>query len=277
MKIVLRGLVALLTGIGLLASAQAALPSTAQPNVQVLAAPFTLPGLHRTRSVRLYLPPGYTQGEARYPVIYMHDGQNLFDDATAHAGEWGVDETLNELARRRGFEAIVVGIDDAGEQRMTELNPWDHPSFGHGDGQAYIEFIVGTLKPWIDAHYRTRPGADSTAIIGSDMGGLISQVAALRHPEVFGLVGALSPAYWTAPAVFDEAQQHPLPAGARVYLAMGDREGSNEIDLVHRMQALLARQPAAVTLNIEPSGMHNETSWHDEFRRAVLWLFKLPK
>src|SRR6185369_7256568 len=105
--------------------------------------------------------------ERRYPVIYMHDGQNLFDDATSYAGEWGVDETLNELARSHGFEAIVVGIDNGQDRRMTELNPWDNPRFGKAEGAAYMSFIVDVVKPYVDARYRTRSDAQSTAIIGS--------------------------------------------------------------------------------------------------------------
>src|ERR1700739_4061158 len=96
--------------------AAAAKPGTAQPNVHVLPVPFTIPGLNRERTVRLYLPPRYEQSSRRYPVLYMHDGQNLFDDATAYAGEWGVDETLNGLARSRGLELIVVGIDNGGAE-----------------------------------------------------------------------------------------------------------------------------------------------------------------
>jgi predicted alpha/beta superfamily hydrolase len=87
--------------------------------------------------VRIYLPPGYEQGTRRYPVLYMHDGQNLFDDATAYAGEWGIDETLNELAKSRGLELIVVGIDNGGAERIHELNAWDNPQFGKGEGEQY--------------------------------------------------------------------------------------------------------------------------------------------
>ena len=98
-------------------------PSTAQPNVHVLPTPFRIPGLNRERTVRVYLPPGYAQTRRRYPVLYMHDGQNLFDDATAYAGEWGVDETLNRLAKLRGLKVIVVGVDNGGAERIHELNP----------------------------------------------------------------------------------------------------------------------------------------------------------
>jgi predicted alpha/beta superfamily hydrolase len=120
-------------------------PSTAQPNVHVLPTPFVMAGLNRQRTVRVYLPPGYEGSRARYPVLYMHDGQNLFDDATAYAGEWGIDESLNALAKSRGLRLIVVGIDNGGADRIHELNAWDNPEFGPGEGAQYMAFIVETL------------------------------------------------------------------------------------------------------------------------------------
>src|SRR5206468_2794112 len=116
-------------------------PSTAQPNVHVLA-PLRMPGLERERTLRIYLPPGYEKTQRRYPVLYMHDGQNLFDAATSYAGEWGVDETLNELARSSHLELIVVGIDNGDLKRMQELNPWDNEKYGAGEGREYMRFIV---------------------------------------------------------------------------------------------------------------------------------------
>jgi predicted alpha/beta superfamily hydrolase len=251
---------------------------SAQPNVAVLPQPLAMPGLGRERTLRLYLPPSYGQGERRYPVIYMHDGQNLFDDATSYAGEWGVDETLNALARTHGFEAIVVGIDNGGDKRMNELNPWPHPRFGAGEGDAYLDFVVKVVKPMIDRHYRTLPGRDTTAVFGSSMGGLISDAAIRRHPQVFGKAGIFSPAYWTAPAVWQAAEAQPLPAGARVYLYMGGREGPEMLDDVRRMhQVLDSTLPAGAfaTLHVQPSAQHNEAAWRAEFGPALVWLFGL--
>lgn len=253
---------------------------SAGPGVQVLASPFTLPGLGRARTVRLYLPPGYAQqGDRRYPVVYMHDGQNLFDDATSYSGEWGVDETLDALAREGRLEAIVVGVDHGGEHRMTELNPFDHPRFGRGEGEAYIGFIAEVLKPWVDAHYRTLPGPAHTAVIGSSMGGLISDYAIRRHPGVFGRAGVLSPAYWTAPAFEDFARAHPLPAGARVAYTMGGGEGAGMLADVQRLHALAATQrpePGAVTLRVVPGAPHHESAWRAELPQLLAFLFDAP-
>src|SRR6185436_17362584 len=97
----------------------------------------------------LYLPKGYKQSKKRYPVLYMHDGQNLFDDSTSFSGEWKVDETLDLLEN----PCIVVGIDNGGLKRMNEYNPHDTEQFGKGEGHQYLEFIAKTLKPYIDKKY----------------------------------------------------------------------------------------------------------------------------
>lgn len=255
----------------------AAKPSTAQPNVHVLPTPFVIPGLNRERTVRLYLPPGYEQSKRRYPVLYMHDGQNLFDDATSYSGEWGIDETLNELARSRGLELIVVGIDNGGSERIHELNPFDNPEFGKGQGQEYTAFIVEVLKPWIDQHYRTRPERRHTAIMGSSMGGLISGYAISHYPLVFGKAGIFSPAYWLAPPVFADTEAHPPPRDARMYFYAGGSESLSMVPDMKRMVALLrgAGIPAAnLVMEVNPVGRHHESAWRAEFPGAIEWLFR---
>jgi len=208
-------------------------------------------GLDRTRTLRVYVPPGYANHpDQRYPVIYMHDGQNLSDDATPYAGEWGVDETMDRLAATHGFEAIVVGIDNGGERRMAELSPVANSEAQRPEGPQYMGFVVDVVKPWVDQHYRTRPDRDSTAIIGSSMGGLISHYAINRYPAVFSKAGVFSPSYWAAPAMLDEAARQPLPADARIYLYVGGGEdGSMEGD-TRRMYAALGGAAAASRLTL---------------------------
>ena len=254
----------------------AAKASTALPGVSLLPQAIEIPGLARKRQIRLYLPPGYATSNKRYPVLYMHDGQNLFDDASAYAGEWKVDETLTALSKEGKLELIVVGIDNGGEKRMTELNAWDNPEFGAGEGRAYTDFIVKTLKPLVDARYRTLPGRADTAIMGSSMGGLASQYAITQYPQVFGKAGVFSPAYWTAPAAFAFAAQHPLPKDARVYLLMGEKEGGQMVPNVRRMADVLRKSghpQAATVLKIVPGAEHNEGFWSEELREALLWMF----
>lgn len=253
---------------------------SAQANVSVLAQRFLIPGLQRERTLRVYLPPSYSTGQKRYPVIYMQDGQNLFDDATSFAGEWSVDEAMNALARQRGFEAIVVGIDHGGPHRNTEYNPWDNPRFGAGEGVAYVNFMLNVVKPYVDSHYRTFPGRKDTAVIGSSMGALISDYAIHRYPDVFAKAALFSPAYWVAtPEVFKEAHRRRLPADARVYLYVGGQEGEEALNDAQKMYALLKEDGSppsqGLTLHVEPAARHNEAAWRAEFERAVAWLFEL--
>ena len=276
----LRSVLLLLVCAGLGATALAAdrAPS-ALPNVQVLAPPLVIPALNRQRTLRVYLPPSYAQGERRYPVIYMHDAQNLFDDATSYAGEWGVDETMNRLATSHGFEAIVVGIDHGGDKRLNELSPWENPRFGKAEGDAYLAFVVDVVKPFVDARYRTRVDADSTAIIGSSMGGLMSHYAIHRHPHVFGKAGVFSPSYWFAPQVFEHSRTHPLPAAARVYLYVGGGEGAQALGDAQRMHRQLAERmtaaPGQLKLSVQPDAQHHEAAWRAELGPALIWLFGL--
>ena len=253
--------------------------STAGPGVHVPAQRFAMPGLGRERTLRLYLPPSYESApDKRYPVIYMHDGQNLFDDATSYAGEWGVDETMDAFARMRGFEAIVVGIDNGGEERLRELSPWTNPKYGAAQGEQYMAFVVDVVKPFVDTHYRTRSDREDTAIAGSSMGGLISHYALLRYPQVFGKAAIFSPSYWFSNEVYTQTAAHPWPAGTRSYFYIGGREGDESVADVRRMLPLLATPDHAVrdvTLHVEPDAQHNERAWRAEFPRAVAWLFEV--
>lgn len=268
----------LLLTLPLIASLPArAAPSTALPSVQVLPEPLAMPGLGRSRTLRLCLPASYaSEPGKRYPVVYMHDGQNLFDAATGYAGEWGVDETMDALARETGFEALVVGIDNGGEKRNTEMAPHDHRELGQAEGRAYLDFIVGTVKPFIDAGWRTRPEREHTALIGSSLGGLISHAALLQHGEVFGRYGLFSPSYWAAPQLFDATAAARLPAGTRVHLYCGGREGGMARQ-ARRMHAVLARQlpPGQLSLHIAESAEHNEAAWRAELPGALRTLFQL--
>lgn len=252
-------------------------PSTALPGVRLLPDLLEMPGLNRKRQVRLYLPPDYAASNKRYPVLYMHDAQNLFDDATAFAGEWQVDETLDALSKEGRLELIVVGIDNGAEKRITELNAWDHTRFGQAEGRQYTDFIVRTLKPWVDAHYRTLPGRLDTAIMGSSMGGLASHYAIAQYPQVFSKAGVFSPAYWTAAPAFDFMANHPLPKDARVYLLMGEKEGESMVPDVERMAGVVRKSGHpldATVLKIVPGAQHNEQLWRGELREALLWMFK---
>jgi predicted alpha/beta superfamily hydrolase len=251
--------------------------STVGDNVEVLPYQFVMPGLDRQRSIRLYLPPGYQTSEKRYPVVYMHDGQNLFDNMTANEGEWGVDESLNQLAEKHGLELIVVGIDNGGDFRMNELSPWVNKRFGEAQGQQYMDFIVEVVKPYIDTNFRTRADRLHTAIMGSSMGGLISHYAVHAYPNVFSKAGIFSPSYWYSQQVFSFTQLKKAPLDARLYVMYGDKEGDGMIADTGKMQRQLRQQghPRQNTVfKRVPKGEHNEQLWRAEFSEAVQWLFQ---
>jgi predicted alpha/beta superfamily hydrolase len=254
---------------------------TLAANVHVLADSFRLPQLGgRTRRVWLYLPPGYVASpHQRYPVLYLQDGQNVFDEATAFAGEWGVDETLNELARKAKGPAgcIVVAIDNGGARRLDEYSPWPNAEYKQGgEGGQYASFLALTLKPYIDAHYRTRPDAAHTAIAGSSMGGLIAFYAGLQYPQVFGRVGVFSPAFWFAKdSLLRYEQRQPAPLASRFYFVAGPAESETMVPLMNEVrQGLLARGVSAshIAFKTPADGQHAEWFWRREFGAAYQWL-----
>ncbi|MBK8555192.1 MAG: alpha/beta hydrolase [Lewinellaceae bacterium] len=172
--------------------------STAAANVYILSNNFYIPQLDRTRRIWVYLPPDYASSGKNYPVLYMHDAQNLFDAATSFSGEWEVDESLNLLFQQGDYGCIVVGIDNGGTHRLDEYSPWVNTQYGGGEGELYVDFMVNTLKPHIDSLYRTLPGRQATGIMGSSMGGLISMYALSERQDVFSKAGIFSPAFWFA-------------------------------------------------------------------------------
>src|SRR5436190_6174599 len=181
--------------------------STANKNVRIIDSAFFIPQLNRTRRVWIYLPPSYNSSNKKYPVLYMHDGQNIFDDATSFSGEWGVDEALDTLGLKTK-ECIVVGIDNGSDKRLNEYCPYDFSlqsgQKGKGEGDLYLQFLAKTLKPFVDKKYRTLKDSKNTFTAGSSMGGLISMYAVLKYPKTFGGAGVFSPAFWVGPKIFDD-------------------------------------------------------------------------
>ena len=257
-------------------------PSTARRSVRVIADSFAMPQLGRARRVWLYLPPDYATSRKRYPVLYMHDGQNVFDDSTSFAGEWGVDETLDSLHARGDRGAIVVAVDNGGSHRMDEYNPWRaaQARLGGGEGKEYVDFLVRTLKPWIDARYRTLRDPAHTGVMGSSMGGLISLYAALEHPKVFGRAGVFSCACWVADtAVLNYARRTPPRRSSRLWFESGafeTPEGQPARDQRTLVDTLLAAgwPRSALHESASPDGKHAEWFWRREFAAAYLWLFR---
>jgi len=233
------------------------------------------PQLRNRRDVDIYLPDSYIDGR-RYPVIYMHDGQNLSDPSTAFAGTWGLDAVLGRLAERR-IQPIVVGIQNT-KDRLAEYSPFPDPRHGGGDGDAYLSFLVDTVRPRIDKRYRTRTGPAHTAILGSSMGGLISLYAWIRRPDIFGLAGVMSPSLWFArDRLFDYIGSADLSRGRRLYLDVGTAEGAGTLRDVRALRAILrARGMDRRTLIYleDRGGRHSEDAWGRRLERAIEALFR---
>lgn len=248
-------------------------PSTKTKNVTVIE-DFEMPQLERSRRIWIYLPPDYNDTSRTYPVIYMHDGQNLFDASTSFSGEWHVDETLNTLFDETGFAAIVVGVENGGTLRIPEYTPWINEEYGGGEGAAYADFLVYTLKPFIDANYRTQPDAGNTAIIGSSLGGLISFYTAFKYPAVFSRVAALSPAFWFNPEIIAFSETLESQPAIRLWMSAGANEPiSVQEDMDEVKMALLRNGNSVVETRVYPDMGHNEDHWSATFPEIVQWLF----
>ncbi|NRD19620.1 alpha/beta hydrolase [Winogradskyella eckloniae] len=232
------------------------------------------PQLDTLKTIWVYLPTNYKNSEKEYPVIYMHDAQNLFDAETAYAGEWKVDEHMNTLVDN---QSIIIGIAHGNEKRIDELTPYKHDKYGGGQGDAYLTFIKNTLKPHIDATYRTKTDAAHTTIFGSSLGGLISFYAVLKYPEIFGQAGVFSPAFWINPEIFDVVKSAQIPETSKFYFLAGTDEGETMIPKLEDMLELLSSKGLKenqIESHIIEGGQHNEKFWVEHFGKAYDWLQK---
>lgn len=254
---------------------------------------------NRTRKINVWLPDGYDSKntDKKYPVFYMQDGQNLFDMYTSYAGEWMVDEAIADMMDN-GYEgAIIVGIENSAD-RWNEYSPeWvnvgsslpnnssagdcaqfvDNPS-----GDKYGEFIVNTLKPYIDSHYNVRTDKNSTGIGGSSMGGLISYYIGMKYPDVFGQVLSFSPAFWmysedTIASVVDSYDYSNTDNPPKVFLYVG---GANQmekdtipyVDLVYNKMLENSYPEDKLNTLTDTTKDHNEAAWSEYFPKAYKWL-----
>lgn len=252
-------------------------PSTASPQVYVLSETFPMPQLNTSRRVWLYLPKDYHTSQKTYPVIYMHDGQNLFDKSTSFLNEWRVDESLDSLYSLGDYGCIVVAIDNGGASRLAEYTPWPNPQYGGGKGDIYLQFITESLKPYIDSVYRTKKESRFTAIAGSSLGGLISHYAGLVYPETFGKIGSLSSSFWFSPKIYREVTLRGVGEESAYYLSTGTNESSGQVFDVQRMGDTLRLAGLAekdLNVAIIQGGKHEEALWAREFPIMYQWFWQ---
>ncbi len=250
--------------------------NTLDPGVQIMDASFSMPQLNTNRRIWIYLPADYDTSTKNYPVLYMHDGQNLFDLQTSFSGEWKVDETLRQLEQAGDYGVIVVGIDNGGGSRLDEYSPWVNPTYGGGDGDKYVRFITESLKPHIDSSFRTLPGRETTGIAGSSMGGLISYYAGIAYQDVFGKVGVFSPSFWFSNQVYAFTNNTGKKENGRFYFIGGANEGSNMVTNMQHVYNDLGNLGFAANdlkLVVKADGQHAEWFWAREFGDAYKWLF----
>jgi len=244
---------------------------------------FSSKHLSEKREITVWLPPGYGTGTAELAVLYLHDGQNLFDESTAIFGvEWGVDETLTKLIEMNKIPpVIVVGIGNTKARLQEYTFSTDERVGSGGDGKKYLEFLIDELKPFVDRKYRTRRGPKGTWIGGSSLGGLFSLYASAKRPDVFGGCFAWSPSlHWDNERLLYETDNGMLSwSGVELWLSMGDSEGatlesrSANILRAEKLMALIRDSRRADLLKSKlfdgELGFHQEKSWKLQFPVAV--------
>jgi predicted alpha/beta superfamily hydrolase len=236
-----------------------------------------------SRNVIVYLPANYqAAAQRRYPVLYLHDGQNLFDPATAFLGNhWGLGEVADELISVGQIQPVIlVGIYNT-ERRMAEYTPVRDPRGRGGRARAYGKMIVEDLKPFIDGTYRTLPDTANTGLGGSSLGGLATLYLGLKYPEVFGKLIVMSPSvWWSNRAIIKEVRKLHRKVGGKIWLDIGTCEGQNPQDCV---QNTIALRDALIEKGwqlgqdlafIEDQGAgHDEKAWGHRMRDALRFLF----
>ena len=239
--------------------------------------------LPTARDVIVYLPPGYDHEAARrYPVLYLHDGQNLFDGATAYipGQDWRVGQTAGALIRWQAIEpVIVVGIYNTGHERVHEYTPSPDPRLKvGGKADLYGRLIVEELKPFIDAHYRTRSGASDTGLGGSSLGGLVTAYLGLRHPEVFGKLAVVSPSvWWDGRRILNDVGSLKSKTAARIWLDMGTEEGVRAIADARLLRDALVAKGWHLERDLhyhEAHGArHTESAWSQRVEPILRFLY----
>lgn len=253
------------------------LPLWSAPGFHLFYSGFKTSVLPHPRDVYVYLPLGYGKINESYPVLYMHDGQNLFNPARAYMGKtWRMEETLNSLIVHKKIPPmIVVGIDNTPD-RLNEYTPHFSSEWGKGGkGAQYLKLIVEHLHPLIQKKFRIKSGAENTAVMGSSLGGLISLYAGAKYPHVFGLIGAISPSvWWNDKSIMETLGRSPLPQ--KVYIDSGTGRGESPEDAI-RLSELFAglgmQHQRNLFLYVQENAEHNEIFWSQRLPVALEFLF----
>jgi predicted alpha/beta superfamily hydrolase len=246
------------------------------PKIQLISEEFEIPQLNKTRKIWALLPHDYDTSEESYPVLYLQDAQNLFNE-NADFGNWEIDKKLAVMSDYGIGKIIIIAVEHAESERLQEYNV-GRTLLGTGSGKQYIRFLTDTLKPFVDKTFRTKSNRESTGIGGSSMGGLVSIFSGLIYPEVFGKLMVFSPSLWVIPKIKLGFLDFFEPLETRLYLYAGGDESETMITHVTKLQKRLLKRESLqgkmkIRLNINMDGKHNEVYWSDEFPKAIEWLF----
>lgn len=238
------------------------------------------PELGITKTIWLYLPGDYSQSGNTYPVIYFSDAQWLFEANPNYSQEMHVDEKLREMETNGFPGVIVVGIESDENTRHEDFSLYPSRDQLGGKGQAYLDFVTQTLKPKIDAQYRTRPDRSNTAIMGASLGGLACFYALTEYPDVFGKAALFSAAlHFNQDSVFRKAQRGEVRPDVKIYAVVGEGEKVNLVnfpeDNLKLFNILIAQQrsSANLQLKIDADGEHRIWYWERAFPDAMNFLF----
>ena len=245
------------------------------PQVLLISDEFEIPQLNKTRKIWALLPHDYDNSSESYPVMYLQDAQNLFNES-AEFGNWEIDKKLAVMSEYKIGKIIIIAIEHADEDRIKEYNV-GKTILGKGEGKKYIRFVRDTLKPFIDSNFRTKKEQEFTGIGGSSMGGLVSIFSGLQNPDVFGRLMIFSPSLWVVPEIKISSKKATV-ADTKIYLYGGGQESQTMVsDMKSFKQKLISstfiKENTKINLSINPKGKHNETYWSDEFPKAIEWLF----
>jgi predicted alpha/beta superfamily hydrolase len=246
------------------------------PKVQLISDEFEMPQLNKKRKIWALLPHDYDFSESDYPVMYLQDAQNLFNE-NAKYGNWEIDKKLAVMSEYNIGKIIIIAIEHADKDRIKEYNV-GKTVLGVGQGKKYIRFITDTLKPFVDKKFRTKSEREFTGIGGSSMGGLVSIFCGLMYPEVYGKLMIFSPSLWVAPKMNFNNLDFSEPADTKIYLYAGGNESETMIRHVKKFQNNMIQNAFVsdtmkIKLSINNEGKHNEIYWSDEFPKAIEWLF----
>lgn len=247
---------------------------------------FAMPQLNRVTDVSIYFPPYYEENtQQSYPVLYMFDGQNIFDDSTAYGDEWHVDESLENLMLKGELNEFIVVAIANGPRRWNEYNPWNYKSRDTqieeiGEGNKTITFIKDSLKPFIDKNYRTKEESTSTGLAGSSLGGLMALYGAMEYSDIFGFVAAFSPALAVENmagnnVLFEALKNKKKMDSVKIYVDMGkDEYGTyKEVDFLHKLLLESGVTEKNLKLVKDDLGRHCELDWSKRFPEAIKWIF----